>query len=88
MKEKIPLMYLCIYSTLQNASIQGVISIKKTFELFGKSYRVPKNLKYAVLKELENFNLITRSSVNEINIIKTNIDLDNTSKIYKLVGLY
>ncbi len=88
MIKKIPIIYLCIHERLKEKFNIQETHVKNVFEIFGKTYGVKKIFWYPVLKELQNYKLIERINRSVIVVLNKNIDLKNTSKVYKAVGLY
>lgn len=85
---KVPLIYLCIHDRLKEKS-QGIeINIKDVFKMLGHIHHIKKELRYPILKELEEFKLISQVSKTKITVLKCRINIKNTSKIYRSVGLY
>ena len=86
---KVPLMYLLIHDRLKKKS-KGLIDleIKDVFNMFSYLHHIKKEYRYPVLKELEDFKLISKVSPTKISVLKSNININNTSKIYKSVGFY
>lgn len=82
----IDLVYLFMHKKLKEKSINNFITKKESVMFLSHTFRIPKKYGYAVLKELEEFGLI-RSSGDSIEILKSKVDLDNTSDIFKRVGL-
>jgi hypothetical protein len=85
---KIPLMYFCIHERLQGKFKNSEFTRKEFGWLFGKVYPIDKRLRNPVIKELQNFNLIRSIGSNKFVVLKNNFNLNNTSKIYRSVGLY
>ncbi len=85
---KVPIVYLCIHERLKEKFRFQTFSSKELLWILGKVYHIKKKFHYPILKELQNFNLIDRINRNEIVLLKSNVDINNTSKIYKSVGLY
>ncbi len=85
---KVPLVYICIYNTLKERSIGMELEIKEVFRMLSSVYHIKKQLRYPVLKEMEDFKLITKINSNRISMLKSSVDINNTSKIYRSVGLY
>lgn len=88
MKEKIPIIYLCIHERLKEKYCNQETHIKNVFEVFGKTYGIKKIFWYPVLKELQTYKLIERINRSVIVVSNNRIDLKNTSKLYKQVGLH
>jgi len=89
MEEKVVNMfYLCLHQRLKdNANRNGEISKKEFFRIVMKIYRIPKNLRYVILREMKNLHLLEELDTMNLKIAKTNQDLKDTSKIFKDVGL-
>lgn len=85
---KAPIIYLCIHERLKEKFRFEAFSNKELLLLLGKVYHIKKKYHYSILQELENFNLISKVSRNQMVLIKSKVDLDDTSKIYQGVGLY
>ena len=85
---KVPLIYLCIHQRLKEKFRFQTFSNKELLWILGKVYHIKKIYHYPILKELEDFDLINRVNRNEIILLKSNVDLNNTSKIYRSVGVY
>ncbi len=85
---KVPLIYLCIHERLKEKFHFEIFSNKELLWMLGKVYHIKRKFHYPILKELETFGLINRTSKNQIILMKNKIDLNNTSKIYRSVGLY
>ena len=86
---KVPLVYLFMHERLRKKS-RGIIEIgiKDVFKMLGEVHHIKKEYRYPVLKELEDFKLISQVSRNKISVLKSSVDINNTSKIYRGVGLY
>ena len=88
MKEQTPLIYLCIHKRLEDKYQNELFKLKDLFSILGRIYHINKKFHYAVLKELENLKLMKRINQHTVKMLKCNVDLENTSKIYKKVGLF
>jgi len=88
-KIQISLLYLSLHNQLvKKVGVNGIISRKDLFIKLAKHYLVPKNLREAVLKEMESMNLIKRQDRKNIKILKCDWDLEkDTHKFYRWVGL-
>ncbi len=90
MEKQIPLMYLIIHRKLIEIHHVSDVSKVEVFNIFSRYYRIKKVFWYAILKEMQDHNLLTyypgRNSY--ISILKSPININNTSKIYKSVGLF
>lgn len=87
MIKKIPIIYLCIHERLKERFRNQETRIKNVFEIF-RTFAIKKIHWYLVLKELQNYRLVERINRSVIVVLNKNIDLKNTSKVYKEVGLY
>ncbi|KKN62700.1 hypothetical protein LCGC14_0509610 [marine sediment metagenome] len=88
MKEQIPLIYLCIHKRLEDKFQNEAFKLKDLFLIFARTYHINKKFHYAVLKELESLKLMQRLNQHTARVLKCSVDLENTSRIYKKVGLY
>jgi len=88
-KKIVNLLYICMHHRIQKESdASGMIRKKRLFELLAKLYHVHKKFWYPVLKEFENLNLVKTINSKTIQVLECDIDLENTSKIYQMIGLY
>ena len=90
MEKKIPLMYLIMHETLiKNYQLSDVSKVE-LFNVFSRNFRIKKVFWYPMLKEMEDYKLLKYYSGRNsyISILKPPIDLNNTSNLYKSVGLY
>jgi len=87
---KVPLIYLFIHDSLKEKCRGGLVelNIKDVFQMLGEVHHIKKEFRYPVLKELENFKLISKVSRNKVSLLKSRVDINNTSKIYRSAGLY
>ncbi len=84
---KIPLIYLFIHERLK-IKCRGIdLEVKEAFNMLGYVYHIKKEFRYPILKELEDFKLISKTK-NKISVLKSSVDMNNKSKIYRTVGLY
>lgn len=87
-KLNVGLLYLSLYNQLvKRVGANREITRKDFFCIIGKHFLVPKNLKNAVVKEMEDRKLIEAQG-NKILILENDFDMENTSKIYLSVGLF
>lgn len=82
----IDLVYLFMHKKLKEKSINNYLTKRDSVKFMSHTFRIPKRYGYAVLKEMEDLNLV-KSNGERIEILKTNIDIDNTSEVFKRVGL-
>jgi hypothetical protein len=87
-KERIPLIYLCIHKRLEDKFQNKIFKLKDLFTILARMYHLEKKFHYVVLKELEKLELIARVNQHTAKILDCDIDLENTSKIYKKTGLF
>lgn len=85
---KIPVMYLCVHKRLKDKFSFETFPLKEVLWILGKIYHIKKKYHYPILKELEDFKLLNKINQNEVVLLKCNINLEDTSKIYRKVGLY
>ena len=84
------ILYLAVHNQLtKKAGINRILYRKEIFCILGRLFLVPKNLRDAVIKEMEDMKLLKKESRGVIKILKCNIDIHNDiNKLYKMVGLY
>lgn len=85
---KIPLIYLCIHERLKDKFGYFEFPSKELRWMLGKIHHIKKEYHYPIIKELENFKLIAKVNRSHIVLKKINININDTSKIYRSVGLY
>ena len=78
--------YLYIHSKLKERSINNYISLNEA-KNFLFEWRVPKQLRIIIIKELEQLGLIEFEDKYTIRFNRCNIDLDNLTNLYEDVGL-
>lgn len=87
-KLNVGLLYLSLYNQLvKRVGANREITRKDFFCIIGKHFLVPKNLKNAVVKEMEDRKLIEAQG-NKILILENDFDIENTNKIYSSMGLF
>jgi hypothetical protein len=84
--DKIPcVFYFYFHSKLKEKAKEGIISVGEA-----KSYlfqwRIPKNLRPVILKELVALNLLQRDGKTWFKIKEGDLDLENISKLYSLIN--
>jgi len=86
---KVGLLYLSLHNRLdKNSGRDKLITRKEFFCIIGKHFLVPKNLRYLVIKEMIDRNLIEEEN-NKIKILNTDLNLEEDSnKIYQMGGLF
>ena len=86
---KIGLLYLSLHNRLdKNSGRDKLITRKEFFCIMGKHFLVPKNLRYLVIKEMIDRNLIKEEN-HEFKILNTDLDLEeDANKIYQMRGLF
>ena len=91
MKNKIPVLYLCIHYRLLNTSKSKMLDRKKVLEIIRRLYHVRRKYAVIVLKEMDTFGLvkiISSGRNGEVEVLNSSIDLENTSYLYRTAGLY
>ena len=89
MKEKDKVMYLLIHQKMKEKSGKdSLISKENLFKMFGKVYHIPKRYRYVVLRELVNFKMVVIQDPQNIKVLKYNNHIENSSKIYKELGMF
>jgi len=86
---KIGLLYLSLHNQLnKNSGRDKLISRKEFFCIIGKHFLIPKSLRYLVIKEMIDRNLIKEEN-NKFKILNTDLSLEeDTNKIYQMGGLF
>lgn len=90
--KKISIPYLCIYNKLkERTGNRNIINKHDCFRIMGETFHIPKQLRPAALKQMEQEGMIkdlgsTRSF--EIEILKINLSVSDVNKIYKILGLF
>lgn len=88
-KEKIPLVYLCIHSRLcKNFGVGRTVKKKELNFIIGNTYHIPRKWWYPVIKEMIGFGLIEDEGRFTIKVLESQWDIDDTSMIYKSVGMF
>ena len=87
---KIGILYLGLHNQLlKKFGIGGVIKRKEFFCKLGKHGQIPKQIRYLVIKEMEEKALVEIINRDEIKILSTDIDLErDANKLYQLAGIY
>ena len=81
-------MYLLIHHRLKEKYRNYPFDRKELCIILGKLYLTPKKLRDPIIKELKDFKLIKSSGLNKFEVIKNGFNINNTSKIFRAVGLY
>ena len=86
---KVRLLYISIHNQLnKNSGRDKLVTRKEFFCVIGKHFLVPKNLKYLVIKEMIDKNLIKEEN-HEFKILNTDLNLEeDANKIYQMGGLF
>ena len=90
-KKKIDLVYIFLHKKLREKAGGNFINKKDAAMFLAHSYRIPKNLGYAVLRELEIMGLIKfvgkeNDNLN-IEILESQEEIEDVSKIYRDLGI-
>lgn len=88
MKRDVGLLYICVQKKLLENSKQNLISKKYACYLLANQFHIPQQLRYAILKEMENRGLVVSVNRQVIEIKELNEDLEDTSTIFERVGLW
>jgi hypothetical protein len=78
--------YFYIYSKLKERSTNNELNLVDAKSLLFE-WRVPKNLRIVIIKELELMELLTIINRDTVKLNNFSIDMDNISKIYEQVGI-
>lgn len=86
-KERIPcIFYLYIHTKLAERSTNSSLTYKEAVSYLHE-WRIPKHIRIIIIKELELLGLIKRINRDFIELKRPDINLDNISELYSLVGL-
>lgn len=87
---KVGILYLGLHNQLlKKYGIKGVIKRKAFFCKLGKHGQIPKRVRYLVMKEMEEKQLIEILNRDEIRVLSIDIDLErDANKLYQLAGIY
>jgi len=85
---KIPfIFYHYIHSKIKEKTLVNEISVKDAKKILFE-WRIPKELRPVILKELEFLGLIEKRNCFDLIVKKSDIDLSDISKIYKMAGIF
>ena len=88
MKE-VPVLYLCFHKKLYNCYGCTVVNRKDVLEKMGEIYKIPKNLRVVIMKEMEDLDMISKINRDKIKINSCMIDVEeNISRIYYKLGMF
>jgi hypothetical protein len=87
---KLGILYLGLHNQLLKKFGSGaIIKRKEFFCKLGKHGQIPKNIRYLVIKEMEEKKLLELVNRDEIKILKIDIDIEkDSSKLFQLAGIY
>lgn len=85
----IGILYLSLHNLLKRkVGINNSTSKKEINAILGRHFLVPKNLRIAVIKELNNMNLI-KEDKNQVIIIDYKLDVtEDANKLFKMLKLF
>lgn len=87
-KEVIPcIFYFYLHYKLREKYEDTVVSVKDAMS-FLFEWRLPKEIRPIIIKELEMLNLIERVNKKTIRISKSQFILEDTRDFYKIVGIF
>ena len=80
------ILYLGLHSQLtKKFGAGGIIKRKEFFCKLGKHGQIPKQIRYLVIKEMEDKKLLEIVNRDEVRILKVDIDLErDANKLYRL----
>jgi hypothetical protein len=90
MKRNLPnVFHLCLYNKLKAKAGMNMIITRTQFHyIVGKIYRIPKEFKYPLLKEMEIVGLLERVDKKWIKVLEPKLNSEDTSKIYRSLGMF
>ena len=88
-ENKIGLLYLGLHNQLvKKYGNETIITRKEFFCKLGKHYMIPKELRYWIIKEMENAKLIRRINRDKIKILKSKISINcNSKELLKIINV-
>lgn len=90
MKEKmIPaIFYYYLYERVKETFKRRYVDKSDVATFLGNSWNIPKNLRPAIVKELETLGFITIINRDKIELHKPKVITSNISKVNRMVGLF
>jgi hypothetical protein len=88
--KKVGLLYLGLHNQLtKKYGVEVIVSRKVFFTKLGKHFIMPKNLRYLVLKEMEDARLVEKVDRDNIKILKTDLDIEQgVNQLQKIAGMF
>lgn len=84
---KIPcIFYLYVHSKIREHSTGNIIRIKEATDYLHE-WRIPKEIRIAIIKEMEILGLLEKIDRNSFRVKRQKIDLENINEIYSMVGI-
>lgn len=85
----IGILYLSLHNLLKRkVGVNRYTTKKEIHAILGRHFLVPKNLRIAVIKELNNMNLI-KENKNEVMIIDYKLDVtEDANKLFQMLKLF
>jgi len=92
-KKETDIFYLCVHKRLlERHSRIREVSKKELFHILGGIYHIPRSCKPLVLKKMIDLKLLEpehkKMSDRTFIILKGNVSLENTSKLYQDYGMF
>jgi hypothetical protein len=86
----IRLLYLALHNQLtKKHGINNTLTRKEFYIKLGKHYMIPKSLRYVVIKEMEEMNLIKQVDRDNIEVLPHKINIERDAKdLFNLANLY
>ena len=84
------LLYLGLHNQLvKKFGNNNLFSRKEFFEIIGRHFLLPKNLRPLVIYEMEKKELIKKIDRDHLQVLKININIEeDVSKLYEIAGIY
>lgn len=89
-KLKIGLLYLSLHNQLKKkVGVGHIITIKNFYEILGRHFLIPKNLRIIMVYEMVEMELVVREGADYLKILSCDIDMErDVNKFYRKIGLF
>lgn len=85
----IKILYLSFHNSLIKVyGANSIIRRKDVFAKLGRQFLVPQNLREPALKELENMGLLKREDRDNVRVVDSKLNLDNSSMFFQKLHLF
>lgn len=87
-KKRKNIIYICIWEKAKEKTFEGEISMQEFVSILHRIYHVPKKFVYPVIKEMEQQGFLKWINRRTLKILEPDIDLEDTSALYKDLGFF